>query len=228
MKNFTLRGFLLSFKLKFSMHESNLLSALDSLYTNALNRECLHSKPYTLGVVAAVCCSPEIPMPPEWMPWVFRQGNSSQADLDWEQITDALVKTLRDSLGRLREEKNILPESYVFDQANLDSSNQAQWLSGFLFAHQQLQPVWQNAWEHMQAKSLDKAEESANMLQHSLKVMSVLAKPSDVLAQSGKPDLADKLPDIAATLPRVVSQYAELANSLAEFLPNQFEQFTQL
>ena len=210
------------------MREIFLLSALDSLLLGEAYREYLYPKPYVLGVVAAICCAPEIPMPPEWMPWVFKDGSEIDQTLDWEQITDALVKTMRDTLACLREDIDLLPENYQFDPLNLDDSEQAQWLSGFLFAHQRLQPVWQKAWENMQLNAVDKAESSATALQHSLKVMSVLACPSDVLAKTNDQALKDKLPDIAATLPRVLNQYVSLANQLSEFLPNQFEQFTQM
>lgn len=204
------------------------MSPLESLYQSSTNREMLMPMPFVQGVIAAVCCAPEIPMPPEWMPWVFDQNTAQSAELDWEAVTDGLVKSLRDTLSVLRRDHSPYPQEYKFDLANPKGSAQAQWLSGFLFAHQALQPVWQNAWECLQNDSMDKAELAAKTLQHCLKVMSVLADPEAIVNTVDNQSLADKLPAIAETLPRTLKHYIELANTLAGFLPNQFEQFTQV
>lgn len=204
------------------------MTSLDSLYQDNNNQLMLRPKPFTEGVITAVSCAPEIPMPPQWMPWVFDQSATTNTDLDWESITDALVKSLRDTLSLLRNERLPLPELYAFDPDNPTTSSQAKWLSGFLFAHQQLQPTWQKAWECLQKDSADKAEEAGKTLRHCLKVMSVLADPDAVADKVDNQDWLAQLPEISATLPRILKQYSQLADELAGYLPNQFEQFTQL
>lgn len=204
------------------------MSPLESLYQSSINREMLKSKPFVEGVIAAVSCAPEIPMPPEWMPWVFEKASDNEHDLDWESVTDALVKALRDTLSILRNDKLPYPKDYVFDPLEPQQSAQSHWLNGFLFAHQALQPVWQKSWECLQNDSLDKAEDAAKSLQHCLKVMSVLADPEAIVDKVENKHLTNKLPEIAKTLPRTIEQYIELANTLAGYLPNQFEQFTQI
>lgn len=203
------------------------MSPLETLYLSSINRKMLKSKPWVEGVVAAVSCAPEIPMPPKWMPWVFDKATDSSEELDWESVTDALVKTLRDTLSILRNEELPYPEEYTFRPPDPKQSEQAEWLSGFLFAHQALQPIWQKSWECLQNDSMEKAEEAAKTLQHCLKVMSVLADPESLVDKVENTTLLNKLPEIAATLPRTIKQYIELANTLAGYLPNQFEQFTQ-
>ena len=184
-------------------------------------------KSFAEGVITAVGCAPEIPMPPEWMPWVFSQHADHTVELDWEAVTDALVKSLRDTLSVLRRDELPYPPEYKFNPDDARNSAQACWLRGFLFAHQALQPVWQKAWEQLQTNSLDEAEAAAKSLQHCLKVMSVLADP-DMINNNDGQTLTNNLPAIAKTLPRTLKQYIDLANNLASFLPNQFEQFTRL
>lgn len=206
------------------------MSALSVLYSNHSISALLKSQAFVEGVVVGVACSPEIPMPPEWMPWVFAEQRAALDVNDddlWETITDGLVKTLRDTLSAMRANENLLPRDYEFDSSALSNSRQARWLTGLLFAHQQLQPVWQQAWDYMFEREESGAEEAADTLKHCLKVFSVMADPDLVLARDGQQGVRDRLPEIGATIPRALNQYIELANRLAEHLPNQFESFTQ-
>ncbi|WP_100643840.1 UPF0149 family protein [Alteromonas facilis] len=207
------------------------MSALEELYNHPNCKTKLRSKAFVEGVIGAVSCAPEIPMPPQWMPWAF---NPSQPPTDgnddlstFEQITDALINQLRDTLAILRSDGSLLPGAYQFDGSAGIDSEQAQWLTGFLFAHQQLQPVWQNAWDNMQTCKPNEAEDAAKTLRHCLKVFSVLADPEAIMAKDTDSDLIEQLPSIARTLPRAILQYSTLANTLASHLPNQFESFTQ-
>lgn len=207
------------------------MSALSVLYANSSIAALLKPQACVEGIIVGVACSPEIPMPPEWMPWVFlpidEQVLCQPDESHWEIITDALVKALRDALSAMRAEQTLLPEDYQFDPQAVSTSSQAQWLTGLLFSHQQLQPVWQQAWDQMFNHDESGADEAAGTLKHCLKVFSVMAEPNLVLTQEGQQELRDKLPAIGATVPRTLKQYVELANQLAEHLPNQFESFTQ-
>ena len=152
-----------------------------------------------------------------------------EVDLDWEAVTDALVKSLRDTLSLLRTEHLPLPMDYQFEPDNPNRSSQAQWLKWlFVRSINNFNPVWQKAWECLQQDSQDKAEAAGSTLKHCLKVMSVLADPNAVADKMSNQEWRDKLPEISATLPRIIKQYIELADELAGYLPNQFEQFTQL
>lgn len=202
---------------------------LDPLYSDKRLVNLLQPRPFVEGVIAAASCSPEIPMPPQWMPWTFIESASqSQPEAlnhhDWERITDCLIKTLRDTLALMKAGKTLIPKSYASPKAFNSHSDQAVWLTGFLFAHQQLQPVWQAAWEYLEKSSQTQAETAASTLKHCLKMFSVLADPDAVTHND---DVREQLPHIAKTLPRALSQYVALANELAGFLPNQFESFTE-
>ncbi len=208
------------------------MAVIAKLYQDPLIVGKLQPQAFVEGIIAAVSCCPEIPMPPQWMPWVFAaDAGDDLAGGDmarWELITDCLVRQLRDILSALRAGETLLPTSYQYEPAAGSKSSQAMWLQGFLLAHQQLQPVWQNAWEHLQVQSDDAAAvEAANTLKHCLKVFSVLADPDNLTIKSEQQDFREQLPSIAKTLPRALNQYAQLANTLAGYLPNQFESFTQ-
>ncbi|MBT0585265.1 UPF0149 family protein [Alteromonas oceanisediminis] len=202
------------------------MKPLDGLYSKTHYRAALQPKPFVEGVIAAVSCAPEIPMPPEWMPWVFNVNVTDDSRVDWEVLTDALVKALRDTLSLVRANEPLLPKQYCLE-LTLSDSEQAQWLTGFLYAHQQLQPVWQRAWEHLQTASIEEAETASHSLTHCLKVFSALADPQALLAKSDADTLRKNLPEVAKTLPRTLQQYRQLADRLAGYLPNQFESFTQ-
>ena len=165
-------------------------------------------------------------MPPTWMPWVFDGAIVDDEPVNWESITDALVKALRDTLSAMRANEPLLPDGYQLELEHNDSQL-SQWLTGFLHAHQQLQPVWQDAWEHLQARSIDEAEAAAHTLTHCLKVFSALADPQALLSKTDSAELRAQLPEVAKTLPRAITQYRQLADRLAGHLPNQFESFTQ-
>ncbi|MDM7861777.1 UPF0149 family protein [Alteromonas sp. ASW11-36] len=207
------------------------MSALHTLYTNRHAAALLRPRPFVEGVIGAAACSPEIPLPPQWMPWTFQpelglqQEDAAGQQFTFDQITEALINALRETLANMRESKVLLPEDYNFDLSLGAGSKQAQWLTGFLFAHQQLQPLWQQAWELMQSSSQQQAEEAAQQLKHCLKVFSVLADPSAIA--SGDTALQQSLPAVAKTLPRALGEYQALADTLASYLPNQFESFTK-
>lgn len=206
------------------------MSALLALYTNRHAIKLLRPRPFVEGVISAAACSPEIPLPPQWMPWVFIPDIGGDEDVDgqqlvFDQITEALINALRDTLANMREGKTLMPVSYGFNFSRGADAEQAQWLTGFLFAHQQLQPLWQQAWELMQTSCVEQAEEASQQLRHCLKVFSVLADPASVA--NDDETLQQRLPAIAETLPRALGEYQTLADSLAGFLPNQFESFTQ-
>ncbi len=133
------------------------------------------------------------------------------------------MQTLADTLAAMHNDKRLSPP--VLTTPTQVPDELAQWCQGFLFGHQQLEPVWQNAWQHAAASLV----EPEQRLQRCLRLMTTLAdfalaKQQRNVEQSER--LSAALPQLVAQLPAVLNDYVQLANALAQGLPQQFETFT--
>jgi len=185
------------------------------------------------GMVFAVAACPEIPMPEQWMPWLIQNSSDTLTDSDVDVLADTLMNTLRAHLHSMRDERAALPDDCVYS-ANIPPIPRvlAEWLEGLLFAHQQLEGVWQQAWQKLSVEDLleQGQEMPEKRLSRCLKLFSTLANIDLALmsrnAQQAQ-QLKDNLPLLWKQLPAVLNDYVCLAGQLASALPNQFETFTK-
>ena len=157
---------------------------------------------------------------------------------------------LQSRLNAMREERFDLPTEceFVTSTGNTAlesgaSSELQAWLTGLLFGHQKLEPVWLAAWTHMQAKlNSDTKDDNHNNesegllfsarkdLSHCLRMFSTFANPELAIQQAeqnGNPQLAEKLPIIFKSFHLALKQYVDISGKLVSYLPNQFEMYSE-
>ena len=206
---------------------------------------------YVDGMIFAVASAPEIPMPEQWMPWLIQSSDSHLVDKDVDKLADTLMNGLRAHLDFMRQEKSPLPsqltETSEINGAARLSKELESWLNGLLQVHKQLEPVWQNAWNHWEKKlkksEIDKEELGESNPHHQpkepaearlsrcLKLFSTLANIE--LALSYRNDeqaaqLESNIQVLIKQLPSVLADYTKLSGELAGALPNQFETFNKV
>lgn len=181
---------------------------------------------YIDGLMFAVAAAPEIPMPDTWLPWVVKQsGNIAAKDAD--ELTSLLLALLKHRLAEMRDETFLLPKDCQFNakQSNLPLK---QWLTGLMIGHQQLEPVWLQAWQCVQEKQPGALPELQRNLSHCLRMFSTFAEPELAIEQAqqrGNKALAEKLPAIFQSFPKALKQYVDIAGLLVSYIPNQFEMY---
>lgn len=191
----------------------------------------LYSEDYVKGLVFAVAAAPEIPMPEQWLPWVFKQHGQLRDIQQADALTDTLMRALQQQLKAMRDNDLALPAHYSFPEIEPDGAGQAPvsvWLSGVLAGHQLLHDVWLQAWQNMLDHS-DNVAEKQRDLSHCLRMFSTFADVSAALQEAERannPQLAEKLPQIFPALPRALEKYVSLSGELAQYLPQQFETFS--
>lgn len=180
------------------------------------------------GLLFAIGASPEIPMPDQWLPWVVKnQGNISNQDVDY--LMGVLLEQLKFRLSSMRDEQFHLPKACTF---GIEDTNSAltQWLTGLLFGHQQLEPIWHNAWKQMQEKAPEEQPALMRDLSHCLRMFSTFANPDLALAQAkenGNSGLEEKMPQIFLSFPKALQQYVDISGKLVGYIPNQFEMYEE-
>lgn len=187
----------------------------------------LQPSSYLQGVIFSVAAAPEIPLPPVWFPWVFQHHGQLPNDKSLDDLADQLMACLTSALDVQRQpDKPLLPENCVFGQD--PNSPLAQWLGGLLFSHQQLEPIWQQAWQRGLQQQPQAMPELQRQLAHCITMFSTFANVPLAVQQArekGNGALEQKLPQIYLSLPKTLRQYVDLSGKMIEFLPDQFEQF---
>ena len=203
---------------------------------------------YVDGMIFAVAAAPEIPMPEQWMPWLIQSSDSKLVDKDVDELADTLMNGLRAHLDFMRKSKSPLPsqltEAIEVKGVMRPSKELESWLNGLLQVHKQLEPVWQNAWNHLEKRSAknksdgenkldeDKVTEPAEArLSRCLKLFSTLANIELALSYRNETQVAQLESNIrmlVKQLPSVLADYTRLSGELAQALPNQFETFSQI
>lgn len=194
------------------------------------------------GMIFAVAASPEIPMPEQWMPWLIQSSSSALVDKDVDALADVLMNNLRAHLQCMTDEKPLMPSRCVYSEgdasvepASAIPAELAQWLEGLLYVHQQLEDVWQQAWEKLSAKDavregINNSDTPEKRLSRCLKLFTTLANVELALQyrnRSQAQQLKDNLPLLWKQLPAMIQDYIDLAGELSAALPNQFETFTK-
>lgn len=202
--------------------------AISMLYQLPAARRCLQDEYRVRGIIFAIAAAPEIPLPETWMPWVI--GNTSQnlTSDAVDEIAQYLMSGLRDTLDTMRQSQGLLPAHCSWQEEEGERERLQSWLTGVLQGHQQLEPVWQQAWDSAPRKAGTEAPDKR--LSRCLKLFSTLARPQLAL-QNRSPEQASHLSAnfvaLARQLPAIVHDYVELADELAGQLPNQFETFVK-
>ena len=207
------------------------IDILKPLYNSASFASVLPDIYHADGMIFAVASAPEIPMPEQWMPWLVQQSSGVLVDSDVDIIADALMNTLRSHLQHMRDEQPSWPLSIISSHEDTPASPAlSSWLKGLLTAHQQLEDVWQRAWQNVpqQGVSIDPPEKR---LTRCLKLFSTLADEALALRQRNDEQaqlLKENLPALRKQVSPLLSDYVALAGELAQSLPNQFEMFSSL
>ena len=208
---------------------------LKSLCQSEALSHALFSVDYLKGLVFAVASAPEIPMPEVWLPWIFRQHGQVPDTQTADKLTDLLMSLLQHQLRLMRDEQVTLDSAYVLPENAqcVQSSDLAlsRWCSGVLAGHSQLESVWNNAWQKMQKKSPDAMQAAAKDLTHCLTMLSTFADLPLAYEQAKKRQNEEQfvllLPTVFLSLQPALKTYVGLSGKLVEYLPNQFETFSQ-
>ncbi|AGP82952.1 yecA family protein [Alteromonas mediterranea MED64] len=212
-------------------------------------REVLPSPHHIDGMIFAVASAPEIPMPEQWMPWLIQSSNSQLVDKDVDKLADALMNGLRAHLDFMRQEKSPLPcellKTLEIEGSAYPSPALENWLNGLLQVHKQLEPVWEDAWQHLEKNSTaskevppddkpassEQAEPAEARLSRCLKLFSTLANVELALSYRNEKqakELKGNMGLLVKQLPSVLADYTNLSGELASSLPNQFEMYTKI
>ncbi|MFT4937963.1 MAG: hypothetical protein ACI88A_000985 [Paraglaciecola sp.] len=194
----------------------------------------LYSYEYILGLIFAVAAAPEIPMPEQWLTWVFKQRGQLSSEQQADKLTDVLVGLLQQQLKNMSDGKISLPVEFQYPHEIGPKNNVSRWFSGLLAGHSQLEGVWQQAWQKMGAQSAQQIFVLQRDLRHCLSVFSTFAdiplalqQAQDKGGSAKQAKLEGLLPKIFLSLPESLQTYVNLSGKLVDFLPNQFETFTQ-
>ena len=207
--------------------------AFTRLYSQAAFNRIILPEQKARGLMVAICAAPEIPLPETWMPWfIYHSGEEPRlADEIIDDLAQALMHCLRDTLNTMRHDGSLLPQQTLATDEPDESLSL--WLNGLLAGHQHLEPVWQSAWLRAQQNpgaddGLNNTEDPAKRLKRCLKMFSTLADIEQAY-QNRTPaqqvQLKKHIPALLKQLPQMLREYIQLAGELASFLPNQFEMF---
>lgn len=213
-----------------SKFESDAHTQLHGLCHSAELRKALHPYPFIQGVIFAVCSAPEIPMPETWLPWIIKTKNQLANEQQADRLTDLLMTLFKYQLKDMSDEKIQLSMGVSFDGDTSTDSNLSQWCQGMLFAHSQLEPVWQNAWGQMKVTDQEQMRQLQKDLSHCLYMLSTFADIPLALRQAevrGNDQLSNLLPKIFLSFQQSLITYVGLSGRLVDFLPNQFETFKE-
>lgn len=215
------------------MTTPSLPPALDELYQLSLWRNTLFSAAKVHGIVFGVGCVPEIPMPEKWLGYVFAQHAKVPTEAALEQLTKALMDTLSQVLSGIHQGDYTFVQHWSFTTEDIEASSAtipvySEFLQGVLLTHQAQEAQWQRAWNDMPES--DQITHSKT-LNHCLAMMSTFADVPLAISKKSEDKrtaFINALPKVFLSLPNAIEEYVTLSGTLAGYLPNQFEQFTDL
>ncbi|GAA0858549.1 UPF0149 family protein [Aliiglaciecola litoralis] len=192
-------------------------------------KSTLHSSDYVGGLVFSVCAAPEIPMPDEWLNWVFNQHGQLASAQDADKIAETLMSVLQQQLTEMRSETFRIPmQGQTLPEDPNSNMPVSKWLKGLLVGHSQLEAVWQRCWQELVEKQPEKLPSLKRNLKHCLMMFSTFANVPMAVEQAqraGNHKLLDNIDKIYASLPDALKTYVEVSGQLAQHLPEQFETF---
>ena len=215
------------------------IDIINNALENATFRNVLPSAAQIDGMIFAVAASPEIPMPEQWMPWLVQNSASHLVDKDVDKLADVLMNGLREHLDLMRKGGCALSDEILVPVKSESGFRPRQdlvsWLNGLLQVHRHVEPVWQNAWEHLSRK-LNRANEISDSespevrLTRCLRLFSTLANVELAMRSRNTTQaqmLQENIISLIKQLPAILVEYTTLAGELAAALPNQFETFAK-
>lgn len=211
------------------MQQANHQQQLEQLYRTELN-SIMYPPETVRGIIFAVCSAPEIPMPEQWLVWVFEQRGQLDSVQQADKLTAILMAMLQQQLAQMRDGKISLPGHYTLDWDSTAQSDCELFMQGVTMGHGHLQQIWQTCWQQLADKAPDKLPKMQKDLKHCLLMFSTFANIKLALDQAqdrGNELLLSKLDSIFLQLPDALQTYVDLAGQLASYLPEQFESFEQ-
>lgn len=202
---------------------------LIALYQQPQHVHFLHSRYFVEGVIIGACACPEIPLPDVWLQWTISKHNQVQDNKQADYVFSQLFAFFKSTLAAMKDNQLTLPDYAVFKEVD-DSQALSQFCKGLMTAHHSTEKDWAVAWGKMQTRAPERAPLLSKDLQHCLLVFSSFANPALAIEQArarGETSLNEKLPLIAQSLQATLTQYIGISGQLANYLPNQFETFTQ-
>ncbi len=99
------------------------------------------------GFLFAICCSPELVLPSEWIPLVFNEHEGQYDSKEQaESIMQALLVLYNDINTQVVEGRVMLPDDITVAEKAIDNvgrdSQLGQWSSGFFMGHDWLKELW--------------------------------------------------------------------------------------
>ena len=203
-------------------------SPLRDLSENLHLQKILQPLDFIDGLLVGVASVPEIPMPHEWLPLIFKvHGQLPDAETA-DALADIVMAQLKEVLKAMRDEASVFPSRFSLPLSSENEDAISLWCQGLMFAHGQFEPVWAQAWDKMASADEDVSIKLEKDLKHCLKMFTTFADIKSAKARAdaaGNDELISKLPQVSNSLPVSVETYAALAGKLATYLPNQFETF---
>ncbi len=206
------------------------MKSLDVLFSDIGDSHFLQNQFFVEGTILGACSCPEIPLPDDWLPWTILHHNKIEDTVQADRVFSQLFEYFRCVLAEMRN--NIYaPPRYL--QYSLASSNLElqSFMQGLIYAHQQCESIWQNAWVLMQAKNAEKAPSLSKDLKHCILMFSTFADIKQATMQAEQRNesaFSQNLPTISRSIPAAISKYLAISGELAAYLPNQFETFEQI
>ncbi len=206
---------------------SDHFQQLETLYINEL-QGIIYPPELVRGLIFAVGASPEIPMPEQWLIWVFDQRGQLASTEQADQLTHILMSLLQQQLAQMRNEIIELPAYYRLPTKGEKDNEVELFMQGVTLGHRRLQSVWQKCWQQMSDEEPQRIAKMQRDLKHCLLMFSTFADVDLALQQAkqrGTEKLLENLPQIFSQLPKAMQTYLSLSGQLAQVLPNQFETF---
>jgi len=99
------------------------------------------------GFLFAICCSPELIMPSEWLPLIFNEHEANYGSMEEaELITQALMVLYNDINAQVFEGNVALPDDITVAENAMDNIGEdsplGQWSGGYFMGHDWLVELW--------------------------------------------------------------------------------------
>lgn len=209
---------------------TNPRQQLEQLCNQVPFKGTLHPVNYIDGLLFAAAAVPEIPMPEQWLVLVFKQHGKLASEAEAEKLTEVLLAVFKEHLRSMKDSSASLPTDCVMPNKNQSGGPLAHWMTGLLTGHSEFETLWHQSWELMLQQNPNSAPQLKKELTHCLSMFSTFANVPLAIEQAkqqGNEQLEPNLEKIFLALPKALDLYVQLSGNLAQYLPNQFESFTQ-
>lgn len=177
-------------------------------------------------------------MPDVWMSHLIQPTKTPLDSSLIDIIGDGLLDGLRVTLAAMRDDK--VQDCFCYDWREQQQLVE-RWLTGLLAGHQLVEPTWRAAWQaagkHEQHSdndtdcASDTPHDPAKTLTRCLKYFSTFANFELALKSRDAQQrmaLQQNIDGMLSLMPAMLREYVNLANDLANYLPNQFETYQAL